>query len=687
MEEQKEPQRKRVERAAPAEGTQKVAVRIEPEMRKRKKRSAVVKPSKNAKKFASNPIFIDQGLVLQEEMFLFCEPCGKRVSCDKLWLVNQHCFGQGGDADKWSQLSDADKKKIQHNKNRLSLQKRDQEKLFLQKAVEQHREDMFQKLEKKATVVGATLPSGMVADRTQVLLTLWKNGIPLAKLDDPDFVDLVEQSHAALGGREGVRRNIPVANKFLQDRVIAAVDGRYVSIFFDGSKVNEAIEAVIVRVLTDDFNIRHLCIGALMVNKNLTSTTLLEAVKTHLAAADISPAKIVCATSDSASVNVAMVGDWNASMSTFFGQERDECVLTWIGCLSHGLSNAGTAMRKAATSLKFFFGAYKKMSNTSMAARRVWEELMKVRCPVLCDNRWWCWYDCTEQMFQHWAQVPTFLRTLQRRQLAEKSTQKMMTLLNDSKSWLELELQIRAALVFGKPLRDACILLEGDGFLLPYVASTLRNIRTLMDDLSVYKEKHLLFEDLRKRCREEGMYEAGVDQAISKIVPIVIAGYQKFRESVWAKAATLFPLYEAASLFHPIIFLERCQTKTFADSFLKDSDQLSNIKGVPRLSKDFRLALLQESTNYKNLAVQFRKDVEANPPSHTPLALWEWWVSQRLNLPKFFEIASLLVLIQPSSAIVERFYSILKGETSEQQNAEYADTFAGRAKALFNERK
>ncbi len=55
------------------------------------------------------------------------------------------------------------------------------------------------------------------------------------------------------------------------------------------------------------------------------------------------------------------------------------------------------------------------------------------------------------------------------------------------------------------------------------------------------------------------------------------------------------------------------------------------------------------------------------------------------KLPAWFEITKFLALIQPSSAIAERFFSVVKSQTSEQQNAEYRDTFAGRSMALFNE--
>lgn len=680
-----QPESQKKKRQPAADGSQQVAVVSEPDERKRRRRSGGVKPSSKARKFAQEQVFKDQSLVLVDGDYLYCSACRKRINCSKRKYVNQHCFGQGRDAKSWSTLSPKERQSCGHYRNLLALQEEERKKTLLQKAVEEQRKQVFQQFEGKAQVVGATLPSDSVAKRANILLALWRNGIPLSSLDDADFRRLVEEQHDSIGGREGVRRLIPVANSFLQDEIREAVCGRHLSIFFDGSKVNESIEAVVVRVLKDDFSISHLCIGASMVTLNLSSNTLLQAVRKHLEAADIKDEQIVCATTDSAAVNVAMVKLWNESAATFYGSELDHRKLMWIGCLAHGLSNCGTAMRKSAKLLKKFFSAFKKMSNTSHAARRVWKEITGVACPVICDNRWWCWYDCAAAVYSQWDKVPQFLRLLSNREISIKCTQKMVDILNgSSNAWLSLELQIRVCLAFGKQFRDACALLEGDGFVLPYISGTLRQIRDLVRTMSVQRENHPLFADLRQRCHEFGLYQGAIDQALSYLVPIVMAGMDKFRLSIWEKAGDLFPLYDAGSLFHPLVLLDQCEKEAFGDDFVKHCEEYARIKGLPRESSKFRFQLIAELEIFKNAARKLKLEIATNPTGHSPLSLWQWWISQRLILPAWFDIACKLVLIMPSSATVERFFSIVKAQTSAQQNAEYADTFAGRCKALFN---
>jgi hypothetical protein len=76
--------------------------------------------------------------------------------------------------------------------------------------------------------------------------------------------------------------------------------------------------------------------------------------------------------------------------------------------------------------------------------------------------------------------------------------------------------------------------------------------------------------------------------------------------------------------------------------------------------------------------------VQTNPDDLNPDFLWQWWCQQRVRLPGWFGVVRVLCLIQPSSAVMERFFSTIKSQTSAQQNAEYEDTLQGRARAIFN---
>ena len=51
----------------------------------------------------------------------------------------------------------------------------------------------------------------------------------------------------------------------------------------------------------------------------------------------------------------------------------------------------------------------------------------------------------------------------------------------------------------------------------------------------------------------------------------------------------------------------------------------------------------------------------------------QWWKSHQLELPKWAEACSLVLLVQPSSAAVEHVFSILSNSFSSQQESSLED--------------
>lgn len=689
---QKKRKKREKKRSAPAEGTQKPKTTAAPEDRKRARKKAV-EPSQKAAKYAALEEFKAHSLVAEvtdDGTYLICRACGnKRINCSKKQFVRQHIYGKEGtkvrDSDAWKNLSDAEKEKLQHWKNLKDLQARGERKNALEKAAALHREQIFAAANGAEHVKGSTKTDAAVSERVEIVLDLWENGVPLSRLDNSSFRRLIEEPHHNIGGREGVRQQIPIAVAALKNQMRERVKGRYLTVFFDGSKVNECVEAVIVRFLDDEFKIEHVCIGASMVTLNMTAVSLYTRVRDHLRDAGVEDKHIVFAISDSAAVNPAMVKHWNQMTMELYGDDYDERHLSWLGCLAHGTSNSGTQMRKAAELLKQFFKGFKKMSNTSIAARRVWKDVTLATCPVLCDNRWWAWYDCAVEVLVHWDKVPEFLKQLQERGISEKSTKKMASILNArGDHWQILELEIRSVVSFGKLFRDACALFEGDGFTLPFVSGVLREMRDLMQTFSIQKLDHPLFMDIRARAKKMGMTEHKANTMLVKVVPVVEAALLHFKSSIWQKVGEHIQLFDAASMFHPLVFLQQVDDNDFGDKLIKHCETLSMLKGIPRDASSFRPGLVAELQSYKTAAQALKKDMAKDESLRSPTALWQWWKSQKTRLKNFFEIACILVLIVPSSAVVERFFSIVKAQTTPQQNAEYADTFGGRSMALFN---
>ena len=99
------------------------------------------------------------------------------------------------------------------------------------------------------------------------------------------------------------------------------------------------------------------------------------------------------------------------------------------------------------------------------------------------------------------------------------------------------------------------------------------------------------------------------------------------------------------------------------------------------------LLLLGEFTEYARMAQLKVDSFAAQTCKDTPDELWKWWREIGDKVPKLFSISCVLVLVQPSSAAIERFYSKVKANTDATQGGEFEDTFAARTMALYNSKK
>jgi hypothetical protein len=110
-------------------------------------------------------------------------------------------------------------------------------------------------------------------------------------------------------------------------------------------------------------------------------------------------------------------------------------------------------------------------------------------------------------------------------------------------------------------------------------------------------------------------------------------------------------------------------------------DHLAGLKGVPvgvREGLDAEFGLFE--TEVRNRLAVYGEQ----PSLDTPSQLWMWWRGLRLKLPSWFAVASVLILMQPSSAAIERFFATVKANTSAQQNSESHETMALRCMCLYN---
>lgn len=90
--------------------------------------------------------------------------------------------------------------------------------------------------------------------RINVVTTFLKAGVPLNKLDT--FRELLEQHGTRLAGRRSLSDLIPFVHQQEVQKISKEIEGKKVSVIFDGTtRMGEAM-AIIVRFVSDDWRIQ-----------------------------------------------------------------------------------------------------------------------------------------------------------------------------------------------------------------------------------------------------------------------------------------------------------------------------------------------------------------------------------------------------------------------------------------------
>jgi hypothetical protein len=477
----------------------------------------------------------------------------------------------------------------------------------------------------------------------------------------------------------GVRAVQPIVQEVVLKSVKAAIAGRKVSITFDGSKVNFAIEGMLARFLNDDHMPTTVCIGCKALKTSVDTEMMRQLIKDHLADAGVAVSQVVAFCSDSGPPNPTAMQEWNKlAGNLYFGQDLVDNTVLWLPCLMHALSNAGTVLRKSLPGVKKFMSGFKEMVNTSSASCIAWTEKTQQSCPGLSEKTFRSWYDRSTPLLDVWGQIPAFLIEAKKRTLAKKSVEKM------TEAWKRKTL--RAELIFcqqfGKLLRDASFELEGDGFCIAYVSSHLALIQKLSAEVTNQRGNFRMFADAARQAVQDGLPAVQAEDFVKQLMATAQSVLDHFDRAIMSKMKDLMPLFWAAGLFEPHRFAVEWGKLTFITDRPRWLDLLAGLKGVPSNSC---VGLDAELGIYHDLVRNRLAEVQATPSLGSPSQLWLWWRGIREKVPPWYAVAAILVLMQPSSAVIERFFSLVKANSSGQQSGESADTFAMRCMCLYNE--
>ena len=177
---------------------------------------------------------------------------------------------------------------------------------------------------------GETLPMQQQVYRVKVVTAVLRAGIPLSKLDS--FRDILEENAYRLTDCRHMFDHVPFILKEEEARLKNEVNGKHISVIFDGtSRLGEAL-VVIVRFIGEEWTLEQRLIRMQMLSKSMTGQEIARELISILSVTyGVHSHLLLASMRDRTSVN-------NLAMQTVnvvYPQLID------IGCYSHTLNHVG----------------------------------------------------------------------------------------------------------------------------------------------------------------------------------------------------------------------------------------------------------------------------------------------------------------------------------------------------------
>lgn len=187
---------------------------------------------------------------------------------------------------------------------------------------------------------------------------------------------------------------VPFILKDEENRIRQEIDGKQLSIIFDGtSRLGEAL-AIVVRFVNDDLSIHQRLVRLQMLIKSLTGEEIARELITALSVSySIHPSNLLGAMRDRASTNnVAM-----RSLMIVYPKVVD------IGCFSHTIDHVGGYFKTPV--LTDFTSLWISLFSHSPKTRLLWNTRTNRSMKSYSSTRWWSEWEVMKQMFLYFGDI------------------------------------------------------------------------------------------------------------------------------------------------------------------------------------------------------------------------------------------------------------------------------------------
>ena len=282
-------------------------------------------------------------------------------------------------------------------------------------------------------------------------MAFMRAGIPLWKLDCFDLRNLLEQNGYRLTDPRHLLDIVPFILRKERACIRSEIQGKYLSVVFDGTSRLGEVLAVVVRFISD-WSTEQRLVRLEFLQKSLNGEELARQLLGTLSVSlGIESDKLIAVMHDRASVNQAAMRTVQVIYPTILD----------IGCISHTLDIVGDKFN--VPTLHLFFTLWVSLFSHSPRVRAFWKGRTGRAMSSYSNTRWWSRWEVQNQILQQFGDVEPFLQ--QHEDISPATRTKILALLRNPQELLSLKLELAAVVDIGSHFVRATYNLEGDGAL------------------------------------------------------------------------------------------------------------------------------------------------------------------------------------------------------------------------------
>lgn len=278
----------------------------------------------------------------------------------------------------------------------------------------------------------------------------------------------------------------------------------------------------------------------------------------------------------------------------------------------------------------------------STKAKVAWKTQTGKAMASYSTTRWWSKWEVMHQVMLYFGDIEPFLSSSE--EFAPTVRSKLLAFMSDPSKKALLQVELAAVIDWGEHFVKACYSLEGDGVL---VLSCYEKINVILSAIEVNHTPTLsaVISQVCSAAEDKAKANAHSQlmQYANSCVQEAINYFEKHLATTFKNTMSIF---KVARYFSPHMI-----------SHLKpNASDIDQLGAIPFIKTQEIAKLKEELPLYMARAKDIDKDI-------CPLV---WWKDNHDHLPTWSREAKKVFLIQPSSAAVERVFSLLNSSFSER---------------------